>query len=335
MGIEQPAASAGGGGMKGSTGLQFRRSNPAPGGLNSSRWGSTTASQAITKTWVSVEDDRHSSVGEFELAPPAWLYGVLIAGLLGFFTSNAVDFVFHHLGAPGLWGAVALTLVLAYVASRIRPRIAVGNDGVWIHGAGRDRYLTWSEIERVVRAGDHRIDLELTSGRKESLVTKRGRAEHKRELARDRLRCDTLFVRLDDGLTSYRAGERFQGAAVALLRRGTRTAAAWKQDLARRGRRENDYRTESIREDELWRIVSDARAAAADRAAAAVALRPALDDAGRKRLHVIAEGTASPKLRVALAAATDEEDHALDAALDSLVTESGEARGRRGAARRS
>ena len=54
------------------------------------------------------------------------------------------------------------------------------------------------------------------------------------------------------------------------------------------------------------------------RAAAAVALRDQLDDEGKRRLRVAADACASPKVRVALEAAAEDDDQKLSLALEQL-----------------
>ena len=54
------------------------------------------------------------------------------------------------------------------------------------------------------------------------------------------------------------------------------------------------------------------------RAAAAVALAPALDDAGRERLRVASAAVANPRLRVALVAAVEDDEEALLKAMANL-----------------
>ena len=55
------------------------------------------------------------------------------------------------------------------------------------------------------------------------------------------------------------------------------------------------------------------------RAGAATVLRKVLDDDGRARLRVVAEATASPKLRVAFEAASGDEEEALMQSLQELA----------------
>jgi hypothetical protein len=71
--------------------------------------------------------------------------------------------------------------------------------------------------------------------------------------------------------------------------------------------------------DRLWSVLEDGASAPAHRAAAAVALSPHLDDAGRQRVRIAAQATATPKLRVALEAAAEDDDVRLIEALDEVT----------------
>ena len=64
-----------------------------------------------------------------------------------------------------------------------------------------------------------------------------------------------------------------------------------------------DHRHAPVPADRLWRIVESPTQDAEARAAAAVALSHAPNDATRQRLRAVASNTAAPRLRVALEAA--------------------------------
>lgn len=105
------------------------------------------------------------------------------------------------------------------------------------------------------------------------------------------------------------------------LRRGERSAIEWLAhiravtDASRRS-----FRERVISSDELWTVVSDPDADTGSRAAAAVALRPELDEEGIKRLRVASEACESRKLRVAFERVADGsiEDGEIVAALSML-----------------
>ena len=81
------------------------------------------------------------------------------------------------------------------------------------------------------------------------------------------------------------------------------------------------YRRAVVSDEALWRVVEDASVDEETRAGAAVALRKMLDEPGRARLRVVAEATASPRLRVALEAASGTNEGAVRESLEELVNE--------------
>jgi hypothetical protein len=129
---------------------------------------------------------------------------------------------------------------------------------------------------------------------------------------------DAVLARIGEAREAFRA--RGPAADVsALVGRGTRTRADWLAALTKLRDAEGGYRDAVVREDDLWRVVEDPSAPEDARGGAALLLRSSLDDAGKARVRVAAEATASPKLRVALdAAAGDAQEEALRAALSDL-----------------
>jgi hypothetical protein len=137
--------------------------------------------------------------------------------------------------------------------------------------------------------------------------------------------------RLRAAMDGYREGGAAGDAAV--LRQGGRSTSAWISALRAIGVGANaDMRTAPLPRERLFRIVEDASAAPADRAAAAaaVALGTELDDDERARLAHAAEVTAAPGLRVALAAAAGGAVQAeIEAALEEMASEEERVAGRR------
>jgi hypothetical protein len=93
-------------------------------------------------------------------------------------------------------------------------------------------------------------------------------------------------------------------------------------ELLRETTRREDYRESSVTADALWPVVEDAAIDPAERVAAAVALRPSLDAGGKSRLRIAAESTLSPRVRVALQAALDDDDVQLTRSFAELRGES-------------
>ncbi len=94
---------------------------------------------------------------------------------------------------------------------------------------------------------------------------------------------------------------------ILLAERG-RGAPGWVAELRRLARSEGTFRTASVVPERLWEVLENGAAQLGARAAAAVALAPTLDEAGRARLRVVTETVASPKLRVALESCLDAND---------------------------
>jgi hypothetical protein len=104
-----------------------------------------------------------------------------------------------------------------------------------------------------------------------------------------------------------RDGQVRPQAARTALERGTQSSVEWLRNVrALPGR--TSYRAAGVSPETLWRIVEDPALPSRDRAAAAAALGPTFDDEARARIRVLAEATVSPRLRVALEAAGEQED---------------------------
>ncbi|MEO7095035.1 MAG: hypothetical protein ABI175_17380, partial [Polyangiales bacterium] len=103
----------------------------------------------------------------------------------------------------------------------------------------------------------------------------------------------------------------------AILARPPGPAAQWIAAL-RELVREETFRDAGVHPSQLWEVVEDATMDVARRAAAAVALRPLLDDDGRARLRVAAKISAAPQLRIALETVASGDDDAMATALDEL-----------------
>ena len=92
------------------------------------------------------------------------------------------------------------------------------------------------------------------------------------------------------------------------LMRGEKTAAEWLAAVQAAAPATGDaYRGGQGTEEALWRVLEDEASPREARAGAALALRSSLDQAGRDRMRVVVETCESPKLRVAIETALDEE----------------------------
>lgn len=222
--------------------------------------------------------------------------------------------------ASGVIGMIAsMALLMAFVAARTK--IQVGADGILTRWLGKERYFPFSQIELVNPYEGRQlnktylgVELLLRSGEIVRLLVGQKRwAEEEAGL---------LVERIREAVDAYTSG--MAGDDASILGRNGRAPKDWVTSLRALGAGANaDMRTSPIPLERLWRIVEDASASAVARASAAIALAPQVPPAERRRIHVAAESTASPKLRVALEAATNRElsDESLAQALSELESE--------------
>jgi hypothetical protein len=90
------------------------------------------------------------------------------------------------------------------------------------------------------------------------------------------------------------------------------------------------HRRAPVPQERLWRVLEDPKVEPLERAAAAVALKPELDAAGRSRLERTAATIAAPRLRIALdAVAEDADEETLAEALAEIEADQSEQQARR------
>lgn len=186
-------------------------------------------------------------------------------------------------------------------------RVTVGVDGVLVAWPmlGKRRFVPHSRIEDVRWSADH-VVLVLTNGHRYEIGT-RGGDDH-----------GALVERLLAARDAYRKSQG--GEPLAALARGGRSASAWVKELrAMAEAAGTQYRTASIPSETLWRIALDPAEKEELRIGAGLALRAGLDDDGKQKLRIAADASASPRVRIAFAAAADEPD-------DDAIAEQIEAR---------
>lgn len=227
-------------------------------------------------------------------------------------------YLWFRASQPWILGLMAVPGLLH--ASGVRRRAHVGSDGVRLErGIAWDRFLAYGEIAdaRVSRMQSSsssnqqyfQAALKLHDGGEERV------GFHSRDEAE-------AFAR-----QVLEARDRAVDAPVVeALVRDTDDAAAWVKRL-RAVTQRHSHRHQATSPDRLLAILESPAASPRDRAAAAVALGPALDDGSRKRIADVASSTASPRLRVVLDAVRDDaDDEALAEALASLEAEEAQAR---------
>jgi hypothetical protein len=180
-----------------------------------------------------------------------------------------------------LFGAYAAFAASGAYIFRKASRIAVGVDGVHVHGTSRARFFAYRDIESARTEGS---DLILLRGEKIVL-----RLQLHGE---DAARRDAVLARIAENLARVREG---RGAPAAQL-----VASSSKAALARIAEGAGDYRMATLSREQLWALVEGPEIDASARKAAAEALARSNDGSERARLRVAAEHCAEPQVRVAL-----------------------------------
>jgi hypothetical protein len=249
-------------------------------------------------------------------------------------------------------GGFALACVAAFIAYATiilrmvkTASVVVGADGVYVRWLWEKQFIPIHDIVRAevvdepIGYGMYAIVVRIhrRSGEPVDLMSARGRADvvgpFQRVADLVRARAAGLAERIDEAVLG--AGRGTSSARdLEQLDRGGRAIGDWVAAL--RGLRGKiatfrEQATGGI--DALWRVLEDADAAPEQRVAAAVALSPDLDPGGRERLRIVAQATVSPKLRIALEAAAEDDDERLVRALEE-VSAAGEAERDAGAPRR-
>ena len=221
-----------------------------------------------------------------------------------------------------------LLLVLGLVAIlvRFRATVTVGSDGVLVQrGFARPLFLPYDQIDRVeARESASESMLEIFSRDREPIVCAVWGGIFSSFLRIDAALLGAVARAIDD---AKQARGEARAAPKSALARSGRDAQTWARALHDVADGAGDYRAQRIPAEALWSIVCDSATPETQRAGAAVALRSSLDADGRARLRVASATSASPELRIALAAAADEVDEgALAEALASLSDEPPHAR---------
>jgi hypothetical protein len=197
-------------------------------------------------------------------------------------------------------------------------KVLAGSDGISIPKLGARRFVPYrwldhAELAEEVSRGERWMNVILhhKDGEREQIPIGTDQSDPLNpELAGKRRRTASAMVEhANQAIAAERAreGER----TSASLRRSKRSFDQWITDL--RARSAGGYRDahETLADEQLWNVLENVALTPAVRAAAAVALAPKLDDAGRGRIRVAAEATAAPHLRVAFDSAVEGKDKRL------------------------
>jgi hypothetical protein len=233
----------------------------------------------------------------FLILPPIFLHHAWIAALLG---------------AP--WYA-------ALIASSASTRITVGLDGVLVRWLWRRELIRYADLRAVDHDGE-RLHFHLEGGRRASFAVAwtasrfdpQGSGET--GFASRGAYLDALVARIREAVGARGAAEERTRAVLLRKRRDIDTWMGALRALLARGAR--DFRDAATSPEDLWRTVEDGGADPATRAAAAVALGPALAGAEKERLRGVARVVVAPRLRVAMEAVADGDDERVREALAEL-----------------
>ncbi len=227
---------------------------------------------------------------------------------------------FTSIAHPWALGALLALWAVAIATSFLPTTLTVGADGVLIEKLWRRRFVPFSAIESIGASAAHAdaIVLYLRDGKGEIEI--RTRPNDKKTTIRSaREARDAARERLAQAFAAYGARERSDDSA-ALLTRGSRTNEEWLGTL-KTFKGDAGYRAPVIPDEHLWRIALDPSAEPSARAGALVSLRDSLDDEGHARVRAAVDACASPRVRIALDAATKGDERALVEALDTLEYE--------------
>jgi hypothetical protein len=179
----------------------------------------------------------------------------------------------------------ALLALVGYGLFQAAGRIAIGSDGVVVESPRGRRFLALADIAAVRH--DAGMVIELTSRELVRIATPAGRGA-------------AIVARVEAAIRAARAQR--DGADLAALDRGERTAAAWRAALLGL-RASSSYRDAAIPIDRIVGTAADDRAPPARRIAAA--LVASTDSTASARVRIATDTLANDALRVAMQRALD------------------------------
>ncbi len=225
----------------------------------------------------------------------AMAFGALIAGCLAGLFALA-QLTTHGISDLAMLRIVGSTFIVAtvYAAARRGPlRIVIGTDGVVLEGTRR-RFFSYAEIEAIV------------STPKRVLMITRGALFGRRiVLTREHgPRTVALVEELDTAMRKAKAGAG-STSHIALLDRGERTLAEWRDALRRLATTHGDYRRAGVDREQLVETASDAGAPQMRRIGAAIAISHSGDKQAVDRVRLAIKGLADERSRIVIADALD------------------------------
>lgn len=225
------------------------------------------------------------------------------------------------------WGYAFFAMPVALIASLILYRqwrkrtLTVGAEGIAIRSAvGTESRLGYPDMDAVVAEG---ADVRVIRRDGSSFIVGFGLHPEGEHMKRCVVRASMLAAVIDSARGAYDHAARVgdAGRRAAILARGGRDVREWMQALRTLNETQASFRSATLPDEELWRITEDPTEQEPVRVAAAVALRDRLDEGGRRRLRIVADACVVPRLRVALDAASLDDDAALARALEDMEAE--------------
>lgn len=230
---------------------------------------------------------------------------------------------------PRVFVASLVGLVVSIALWMIPLHVTIGNDGLYLERLGRRRRVPFASIRALgsLAAEPNTVVVELDSGQRiplrvnaatHSSTSKQleGVLGIRHQVEPKMPETDLLRSAIQSALDDFRKREAHADAA-ALLARSGRPTREWIRELVQ-PRADSAYRGGLTSQEVLFRIVDDPAVDPTARAGAVLALRAKLDDEGRARVRVAAEASASPRVRVALESALNDDDEAVAAAIDAV-----------------
>ncbi|CAN5797167.1 hypothetical protein BH09MYX1_BH09MYX1_50600 [soil metagenome] len=268
----------------------------------------------------------------FTIASASWLRATWPRSVLTILGALGAIFVGLPLGqmihVPA-FVVLATVLVPVIVGASLPTKVNVGSDGIFIEWLRWKRFIPLDAIATALVYSDDtggsrrdqvRVGVTIKLHHGEHVTLPMGRSW---DLARAQALVERIEeVRADARIRAH--GDATSPMAVeAALARIERTGAAttdWLRMLRALGAGAiATHRVAPVASETLLRVVEDATNKPADRAAAAIALASSGEHGMRDRIRIATETVVDPKLRIALEHVLDDDEAALEAAVDSLT----------------
>lgn len=247
------------------------------------------------------------------------IFGGMALMILGAFLGQAVHPAF---GAVAM--AFPLGVVGVFVFGLVKKKITVGADGVTVQWLGRPQTISLDDVARV-----EIIPAEFVKPAVVRLVRKRGppfdivvglRGGNLFEPFVVTAECERIAERVKEAMALGQDAKPVEFRTWA-EHRATLPIAEWVAVLRGAVQAYRDEGSLPFSTADLWSVLENTRASAAERVAAAVAVTATPDERTRARLRDVAASTALPRLRVALEAAAEADDAKLTRVLEELRIE--------------